>query len=1531
MKKQPMQNRLITAVVTVALVLGLLPFGAGATNLSGNGTKEAPYLISTAEELAALSEFESVGFVTLQNDIDMSSSDGATCLIKKLTGTFDGGNHKLTGLKLVGGNNACTGLVGTLCGKIQNLDVEGATLTDTGTTNNAAILAGFVPAGSTVNITGCRVSGTITGTGGNSYTYIGGFIGYVDGNSDDNTAVSISGCVQNVAITAPSSSYAGGFIGSVLNFGNITVENCAILGGISGSAAAAGGVVGFMRQGGSGLTVNNSYLGAKINGNKKYSIAYNMATLSTLNVENFYYDSTLNSSSSWDSFDAVNKGNYSVSSYVVGKSTAEIKALSLSGFAVEEGLFNGYPIPARPSATTPDPPESSYSCTVSFENIADGTLTVYKGENTSGDTVAALDGKYTLTEKGTYTYTLIGCTSYEDITGAQFTVGDGDNGTEKIIRPTLVRKPTSLLGSGTRENPYLISTADELYTLADKVNDTLSEEIFVSLENDISLTDVWTPLGKNSVNAFRGTFDGNNHSITLSGVSNKSNYFGFFGCVIDSTVKNLTVCGAIYCGEPGAYVGGVCARARGNVTFENVTNRVNVSTIARSCLGAGGIVGGYDDNVEYKNESVCITFKSCENSGILLVSGTDAGAYVGGILGSNKNCARLTDCTSRGEIYSPGTYVGGLLGQAGSSAGDCVPLIKNCTSLSRLTGANGKTGRLYGKGRLSASCIEESGSNTYTAVERTSTLLDEAEKYLDIVSVTSAQAVGSPIKLLKDNLSAAGNIDFAVKQTESDISLGYVSFEGNVASLAKLNTEKTVKTETATLSFSDGGTNVLYKTISFNIYPSDVGEQTARQSLMHNIAKTYAGSSDEWVVFDMAAYATLGLGENTANFEKYLNTAANTLCLNTPLVTDRAKAEIIFRALGKDASQITAYDKTSYSNTEKLAAMQLGNSIYDAPWVLLAMQCGKLKLTDEQQGDLLNVLYSAQDENGLFFYEYGGEKYYDCDTTATAVAALSVYYDTDTKAKEFTDKAVAGLSAAQGEDGSFGNPNTDAFVIIGLAAAGISPITDERFIKNNISLADALMLYANDTNDGFTTPYATGDYAESARALATEQGFRALIVCEKAESCTAFNVYTFDESGSIAPVKPLTSAPFTATAPTDNDEDTSSTPSTDTSSKKNITAEVEVIGKSNEKWLTTTVTLASGSSVAEFLKKAFADGGLTAVGINNGYITSITKDGTTLSQRDDGPNSGWLYTVNGKSPNVGIKDYTLSSAADICVYYTTDYTTDESSSKWSSGGSGGKKQYTLSFVTNGGGKISSVTASSGQCWTRPANPVKDGCEFDGWYTDKALTQKFDFSQKAGANITLYAKWSEASTEPTSPFADVKNDDPYFEYISFVYNKGLMTGMSADTFSPYDCVTRAELCTVLYRMAGAPVQNGGAPFSDTLPQEWYFAAVSWAYENNLVNGYGDNTFLPDAHITREEAVLILYRFARFVNADTASFESTDINTFSDFAEVSDYATAALRFGVGSGIILGDGDALFPAAVTTRAQAAAVLTRFFRLYK
>lgn len=175
--------------------------------------------------------------------------------------------------------------------------------------------------------------------------------------------------------------------------------------------------------------------------------------------------------------------------------------------------------------------------------------------------------------------------------------------------------------------------------------------------------------------------------------------------------------------------------------------------------------------------------------------------------------------------------------------------------------------------------------------------------------------------------------------------------------------------------------------------------------------------------------------------------------------------------------------------------------------------------------------------------------------------------------------------------------------------------------------------------------------------------------------------------------------------------------------------------------------------------------------------------------------------------------------------------------------------------------------------------------------------------------------------PSEKMTDVPKNAWYHDAVDYMMARGLMGGDSATTFSPEGTLTRAQLVTVLYRIAGSPTVNGKHQFTDVPSNQWYSDAICWAAQNGVVNGVTPTTFVPQAPITREQIATILYRYAK-----SESVKENKLTAFPDADKVNEYAVEAMNWAVAEGLIAGSEGMLLPQDSATRAQIATVLMRW-----
>lgn len=180
--------------------------------------------------------------------------------------------------------------------------------------------------------------------------------------------------------------------------------------------------------------------------------------------------------------------------------------------------------------------------------------------------------------------------------------------------------------------------------------------------------------------------------------------------------------------------------------------------------------------------------------------------------------------------------------------------------------------------------------------------------------------------------------------------------------------------------------------------------------------------------------------------------------------------------------------------------------------------------------------------------------------------------------------------------------------------------------------------------------------------------------------------------------------------------------------------------------------------------------------------------------------------------------------------------------------------------------------------------------------------------------------------PSAPFMDVDTAKWYHLSVDYVLTHKMMNGVSSRAFAPNANLTRGMLVQILYNLEGKP-KGTAANFSDVQADAWYAEAVGWAASNKVVTGYADGTFRPNAAVTREQAAAILYRYAQSKGIDVSVGENTNILSYVDVQQASEYAIPALQWAVGAGVLNGkNGGRLAPTGTATRAEIAAIMQRW-----
>lgn len=352
-------------------------------------------------------------------------------------------------------------------------------------------------------------------------------------------------------------------------------------------------------------------------------------------------------------------------------------------------------------------------------------------------------------------------------------------------------------------------------------------------------------------------------------------------------------------------------------------------------------------------------------------------------------------------------------------------------------------------------------------------------------------------------------------------------------------------------------------------------------------------------------------------------------------------------------------------------------------------------------------------------------------------------------------------------------------------------------------------------------------------------------------------------------------------------------------------------------------TLSGGGKVTLTLERGnLPDGAVVTVS-----GTDEAGNAVTLTDNDDG-------TYSASLPNK-TQTYTFIAAYDgsQTIAPKTDFTTVKVQQRSSSGGEPAKPSFPVKISSSGDGvaKVDKSYASAGDKVTITVAPGRNASVQRITVTDKdgerlKLTENRDgtysFTMPNGA-ANVYARFSGSGL----PFADVPSGSWYYDDVAYVYDTGLMTGLTATTFGPNLSTTRGMIVTILWRMENEPAAKNGCPFADVRRGSYYEQAIAWASENGIVTGFDASTFAPDRAITREQLAAILFRFAAYRGMDAVTLRE-NLSSFQDQAAISAYAVSALNWAVGEGLMQGTGDKLEPTGSATRAQVAAMLRRFIQ---
>lgn len=1221
----------------------------------------------------------------LTADIDFSKLTAAeqtkTKSIGRITypfmGEFDGRGHTITGLTLSNNDSGLFWYTGATA-YIHDLTIEGANVLFS---DNAAVLVhnnyGRMEKCAVVNTnitadTGAVLGGMVSRNYGiirSSYVQGGtltsnsltatGHAGFVGANEAGGL---IEGCWTSMTVNT-TSEYAGGFVG--LGYGG-TIRNCFALGNVS-ARGYSGGFVGRSVYGGNiyencyaagVVTVSGEQGNGFIGGNKPDSaFQYDQSK----GVTNCYFNSAAASAAAYGA---------------VGKSLDEMKtdafltAISGSGSGVwarEADKNGGLPyllgvavpetaVTAQITVKLAIAPYDKNSYT--FNRMGD-VITVTMDSNGNTRLVDLMDEaqrqglltySYATTSTfGRFIHTING-RAVDAPDGWMFTVNDTLSNVSASLA-TVQNGDQVLWFEGTTENRFQgpsweeltgtpaaiswvdIETVDDLLALA-KATDAETLGKNYRLKADLNLKD--TPFNGigSAGQPFTGMFDGQGHTISHVTVNApEGENAGFFNVIKGATIRDLKLVDVEITGKTnvGGLAGSTQVQLDSSDLSKNVANLIGGCSVSGTVTGTknvGGLVGLNEGKTDPQTLfSIASAVDKCAAS--VTVNGKE---MTGGLVG--KNGGTITKSSSGGTVKGD-TTTGGLVGD---SSGDIYDSHTSCTVAGR-SHTGGFVG--FSDGAVK-NCYSIGGVSGTDYTGGFAGVISRAE---NVVSAGQVTIVGTPTQGY--NGGFAGKLYGMVAGLDNQITVKNASgnctqpngpdlpIVGNAIDFSG-DAQKEALEKMALRSNAE--VNAALK----KLFPDPV-------KVMDTVAAANTERAADWWAMDMGAYARAypdkGVALTEAAKQNYINAAITAIQSAGATDTTYDKAILALTANGVDATKLypTANSSTALNAITLLNKADKSASAWSAPYTLAAYNQADFTGTQNYEQQLVEALLRAQKADGSW------DEWGTIDTTANVLAGLA-FYAGDSRVKTAIDKAVDYLATQLGESGIYSdafsgpNANSTAMVIIGLTAVGVDPEKDARFSRNGLSVVEGLMSFAlaNNTGFGFTDNISYND-------AATEQSFRALIALTQFRAAgKAFNVYDFS-AGKTEP------AYASGTGETEK-------PSEEPTQGEDITVTV-TISTPDGTWLSKSVTVKKGSTVYHAFTKALEGSGITAVGAESGYIRSMTKGGVTYGEFTAGPNSGWLYKVNGRLPSLPLTQQAVADKDYVLWYYTSDWKTDPDAGK----------------------------------------------------------------------------------------------------------------------------------------------------------------------------------------------------------------------------------------------------------------------------
>ena len=1460
--------------------------GKAAAEISGSGTQTDPFVIMNASALAKFAVEVDSGntyagqYVVLGADIDLSGVESwnpigaeSAAADKIFRGTFNGGGHSITGLRIDAqptSGEANYGLFSMLGNNavVKNLNVTGASVSvsSTGDKVRAGIIAGGTEKVGTAGhanigtrIDSCSATGSVSAVSkSDKLTYAGG----IAGTGDVGTA--ITNCWTDASVSAVAqavsnkNSMAGGIIGNSGNYA--VIANCASFGDTYAASPSAtnfggmaGGLVGMM----AGKQYNAYATGNATVGNGGVTHTW----VGVLDGEVTSSGMSKDSAGSYTVYPAQGElryGNYYASDALLKVEVYTGNGSTLGGTTVVDPTVDrGF----SDKLGTVD--KAMVSVAMSSTDMAESAFADTLNGNIKH--INELLAAYGITGIALREWQLSGGRVLP--TGSVWVSGDVD---ASIFAS----------GDGSEASPYMIANAAQLRAFAGSMNDKIDYSgKYVSLGADIDLSGTqWSPIG-GSQYAFNGTFDGNGHTVSgmTVGAENapltldKENiYIGLFGVLgSKATVKNLSVTDfEIYASYgASAYIGGIA---------------------------------GYKDGSRTSGDFTGAVIDSCFTSGRMVYTGAKGNQFVGGIVGMQYKGA-IINCAS--EVTASCVVASGDLAEIGGIAGlNNRGLVANCRTDSDLYGSGSRKNGDEGMAVVSnlVACNAGALVNSFAGGD---TKTKEYSTYVGMVSgwVTGIGKtyncwydLGSTMFIGEDDVKQTVN---PVEPIGTKVASG-VNDEGDAYTgglVDKMTGVKTVSADTA------NELNATFAAFPIDITAYGVGSDGLKKWVYDPEAKVLAfGSENANVTYvqpecEKVVKPELKLMDGTwyGRDDNKLSVVSievkNGEITATKVVSGQSEGEAYDAALAKAKYKATYGDFSTYeaADPSKFA----GGSGTEADPYLIA--------NEAQLRYLSSSINSDVSWKGVYFRQTADITLSDADWISIGWALNGEVNGKKTAICTYPFRGSydgGGYTIYNLTVGSKDAPSDQMTSgLFGLAAGEVStnelPADGQQTVTiKNVNLKDI------DIN--VSTRYETF----AGGLVGSGQGGIYI------DNCTVQGAMSITTSESFCRAGGLAGSVLRGSV-TNCGTDVNITAVTDT----NHVYAGGLYGMDNRVTTLNCYALGDVTGNSSNNNKVHI-GGLVGQAGGMHYNCYASGDVVSLKTTTD------VGGLNGRSGGI---------ASDYRCYFSTDSVQKQGDTVNSENVAVGVNANNNALVKDVQGKSAEELSGSDFAALLDSN-IEEGAVKDAMAVlNKQLE---DLSDRGYAQCNYYTGnqllgWTVKNGavvigEDAYPFTDVDVNgvhEQYADAIRWAYNNGITTGAEQGIFKPDSGCTRAEVVTFLWRHAGEPEARAQqCAFVDVSKDAYYYKAVLWAAEKGITNGIDATHFDPNATVTRAQFVTFLWRY------QGSSKVSSDMS-FADVPQGAYYYDAVL-WAAEKGITKGvGGDSFAPDWACLRAQVVTLIYR------